>query len=160
MANDVNVSSVDILKGYNSKIKVFNTSINTILFAFRRKIENIIAEKKSNLINDEKYFRKIEERLNNKIGKIEEIISRNNWEGRSLALIQGELERYRSMRQNLNSLMAAVKQDYNTLILQLDQLLQTSTTFAQDNKTLLDSNIARMDNVINHIDNYKSNNIK
>lgn len=160
MAKDVSVKDLEFLKAYNGKIKTFNTSVNTLLVIFRRKIENIISENKrkvGRLSNDYQIAR---EKINDKISKIENKISQGNWHPEALALLNSELQRVQSLGFKLDELMATASHDYNTLDIKLDQLMQTAMNFAHSNQTLLDSNIGRMNSVISHIETYKANSVK
>ena len=160
MANDVSVQSVELLKAYNGKIKTFNTTVNSILLIFRRKIEGIISDNKRKMSKLSSDYHVAREKINDKISKIEDKISQGNWHPEALALLNSELHRVQTLGFQLDSLMNTATQDYNNLDVKLDQLMQTSMNFAHSNQTLLDSNIGRMNNVISHIETYKSNSVK
>ena len=160
MANDVSVQSVELLKAYNGKIKTFNTTVNSILLIFRRKIESIISDNKRKISKLSSDYQIAKDKINDKISKIENEISQGNWHPEALALLNSEIHRVQTLGFQLDSLMNTATQDYNNLEVKLDQLMQTSMNFAHSNQTLLDSNIGRMNNVISHIETYKSNSVK
>lgn len=160
MANDVSVQSVELLKAYNGNIKTFNTTVNSILLLFRRKIENIISDNKRKARMFSSDYQIARNKINDKISKIEDTISNGDWHPEALALLNNELQRVQTLGSQLDSLFNSVTQDYNNLDVKLDQLMQTSMNFAHSNQTLLDSNIGRMNNVISHIETYKSNSVK
>lgn len=74
--------------------------------------------------------------------------------------INNELHHLREIRLSLDTQMANVRQDYSSLSLQIDQLLQSATSFGLSNQNLLDSNIKRMETVTQYIDTYKSDTVK
>lgn len=160
MSNDVSVSSIDVLKGYNNRIKIFNTSVNTLLFGFRRKIESIVSEKKAELHRLERAYNVISDRINEKIKNVEELVTKYNWEGNSLAIINNELIRLHGFRREIDNIMMDFKRDHNLLTIQLDQVIQSANTFAISNQNLLDSNISRMGTLIGHLENYKTQQVK
>lgn len=162
MAQDVSVNSVDILKGYNSRIKTFNSSVNTLIYMFRRKVEGIISDCKSQLGQHERDYdkacREIDAKINNWESSLNSYIC--NWDDASAAKIQNEIQRLQMFRARIDAQMQAVRQDYSNLTLKLDQIIQTSATFGVSNQNLLDSNVLRMDNIIQYIDRYKSDSVK
>ena len=147
------------MKGYNSRVKTFNTSVNTLIYAFRHQIENIIAEQKTRLNRLERDYESACSQIDYKINTIEELLSRNNWHPESEAKIQNEIMRLRDIRLNLEMMMSSIQQNHSKLSLQLDQLIQSAATFGLSNQNLLDSNILRMDGIIKYIDTYKSSNV-
>ena len=159
MAQDVSVNKVNLLKTYNAQIKTFNTSVNTVLAIFRRKIEGIIHETKSRLNREERNYNVAKQRISDKISKVESIISEHNWDSDARARLETELSRLRDLRNKLDSLFFTVKQDHATLTLQLNDLINSANTFALSNQSLLNSNVSRMNTVIGHIDDYKANSL-
>jgi uncharacterized coiled-coil DUF342 family protein len=160
MAQDVSVKSVDLLKGYNSRIKTFNSSVNTLIYAFRRKAENLLSQNKSRLRSLEGDYEASCRMVDDKIRKYSSLLAGNNWHPESEAKINNELHHLREIRLSLDAQMANVRQDYSNLSLQIDQLLQSATSFGLSNQNLLDSNIKRMETVTQYIDTYKSDTVK
>lgn len=78
MSQDVSVKSIDLMKGYNSRVKTFNSSVNTLILAFRRQIENIIAEHKTRLHRLEGDYESACRQIDYKINQVEDVLSRNN----------------------------------------------------------------------------------
>lgn len=159
-SQDVSVKSVEVLKGYNSRIKIFNSSVNTIIYAFRRKAENLISQNKAKLKSLESSYESSCRMVDDKIRKYTSLRDGYNWHSESEAKINTELSHLRNIRLNLDMQMANVRKDYDTLTRQIDQLLQSATSFGLSNQNLLDSNIKRMDSVIQYIDTYKSSPIE
>lgn len=156
MPQDVSVKSLDMMKGYNSRIKAFNTSANTLIYAFRHKIEDVIAEEKQRLSRLKHYYSSACEKVDNEIRKVEDLLHRNNWHPESEAKIQCEIMRLKDIRKNLDTLMSSVEQHHSTLSLQLDQIIQSATTFGLSNQNLLNGSVHRMDNAIQYIDKYNN----
>ena len=115
MAQDVSVKSVDLLKGYNSRIKTFNSSVNTLIYAFRRKAENLLSQNKSRLRSLEGDYEASCRMVDDKIHKYSSLLAGNNWHPESEAKINNELHHLREIRLSLDAQMANVRQDYSNL---------------------------------------------
>ena len=159
MSQDVSVKSIDLMKGYNSRVKTFNTSVNTLIYAFRNQIENIINEQKERLRKINGDFESACNQVDGKIRQIDDLLSRFNWHPEAEAKIQNELMRLQEIRMNLEMKMSAIEARDSNISLPLDQVLQSAATFGLSNQNLLDSNVRRMEGIIQYIDTYKNSNV-
>lgn len=157
MGQDVSVSSVDLLQSYNRRIKDFSTAVNSVMYMFRNQIEKHIEDAKLKLKHAEEYQSRITNTLDPKIENIQKLIDSNNWDGQSLNILQNELNKLLSLRNDANRCMSQLSQSVDKLILQLNQLMETATTFSLSNQSLLDSNMGRVNNVVSTLNQYVEN---
>lgn len=155
MPSDVSISSIDLLQSYNHRIKDFNSAVNTVMYVFRNQIEKSIEEGKYKLAKAQENHSRITNALSVRIQKCQNLLDSYNWDGESLNAINNELNNLTSLQSQADNAISSISHSVDKLTMQLNQLMQTASAFSLSNQSLLDSNIARVDNVVAQLNQYK-----
>lgn len=154
MAKDVSISSVDLLQGYNRRVKDFSSAVNAVMYVFRSQIEKQIEDANYKLSRAKDYHSRICTALDDMIQRYQKLIDSYNWDGESLNIINAELNDFQTLRNNANKDLDQIDQCVEKLTSQLNLMMNTASTFSLSNQSLVDSNISHINKVVTSLDQY------